>query len=106
MRLTDPLLRVVLVMLNEPFDKYWGYDLSRRAGVRSGALYPILDRMLSEGWLEDGWEDTSSINGGRPRRRYYRVTDTGRNAMGALMAQAATDPRFKLVLGVPAQGAQ
>jgi PadR family transcriptional regulator, regulatory protein PadR len=105
MRLTDSVLRVALVLLKEPFAEHWGYDLSRRAGVRSGALYPILDRMLAEGWLEDGWEDTSAVRGGRPRRRYYRVTDTGRSAMGGLVARAATDPRFRLLPGVSTQGA-
>lgn len=104
MRLTNALVQVALALMDDATSGHWGYDLSRRAGVRSGVLYPILDRMLAEGWLEDGWESPEEVTGRRPRRRYYRLTDTGRNAIGGLLSQASTDPRFRLVFGVSAQG--
>ena len=56
MRRTYALIQVALALMDDPTGQHWGYDLSRRAGVRSGVLYPILHRMLDEGWLEDGWE--------------------------------------------------
>jgi PadR family transcriptional regulator PadR len=105
MRLTHALVQVTLALMDDATGRHWGYDLSRRAGVRSGSLYPVLDRMLAAGWLEDGWEDPEEVSGRRPRRRYYRLTDTGRNEIGGLLADAAADPRFRLVFGVPAQSA-
>src|SRR3712207_8962836 len=45
--------------------KQWGYDLSKRSGVRSGVLYPILRRLLEKGWLTDGWEEPADVR--KPR---------------------------------------
>lgn len=70
--------------------------LSKRAGVRSGVLYPLLSRMLEQGWLSDGWEsDDEAI--GRPPRRYYELTDRGLRELGAVLDRAALDPRFSML---------
>ena len=94
MRLTNALVRVAIVLMADPEVEHWGYDLGKRAGVRSGVLYPMLSRMLQEEWLVDGWEDLSNGANGRPPRRYYRLTDRGRVALGARLEAARTDPRF------------
>ena len=73
--------------------RIWGYPISKASGVRSGVLYPQLDRMLSEGWLEDDWESQSEAKK-RPPRRYYRLTDEGRTNLGAVMRRAQREPRF------------
>lgn len=75
--------------------RHWGYQLSKSAGVRSGVMYPILSRMLDEGWLQDGWEDAAAVVEKRPPRRYYELTDAGRTKLGAVLAQARRDPRFR-----------
>jgi len=93
MRLTHSLVQVVLALSEDPFGQHWGYDLSRKAHVRSGAMYPILRRMLNEGWLTDGWEDPAET-AGRPPRRYYTLTDKGRREIGALLVTAQQDGRF------------
>ncbi|WP_222429249.1 PadR family transcriptional regulator [Saccharopolyspora dendranthemae] len=86
--------------MTDPADHHWGYDTAKRAGVRSGVLYPMLTRMLDEGWLTDGWEDPAEIKEKRPPRRYYELTDKGRTELGALLADAQTDVRFgKLMEG-------
>ncbi|WP_028927926.1 PadR family transcriptional regulator [Pseudonocardia acaciae] len=93
MRRTKPLVKVAIVMMVDPNRRFWGYYLSREAGVRSGVLYPLLDRMLAEGWLTDGWEDRAeAVN--RPPRRYYELTDDGRRELGATLARAETETRF------------
>lgn len=94
MRTTHALVQVALALMSAPADRHWGYELGKSAGVRSGALYPILRRMLSDGWLSDGWEDPATIQG-RPPRRYYEITDDGRRELGALLARAEIDPRFR-----------
>jgi PadR family transcriptional regulator PadR len=79
--------------------RHWGYDLSKRSGVRSGVMYPILQRMLDERWLRDGWEDPAQVGRAkRPPRRYYELTDEGKVALGALIVEARSDSRFAPVL--------
>lgn len=96
MKLTYSLVQVALAILEmdrEGDGRVWGYALSRRSGVRSGVLYPTLDRMLGEGWLEDCWEDHDHGRK-RPPRRYYTLTDHGRNSLGTLVRRAAAERRF------------
>lgn len=98
MRKTHALVQVAIAMLDDPTGRHWGYQLSRASGVRSGVLYPILARMLNQGWLSDGWEDRAKITGKRPPRRYYELTDEGRLALGGVLAEARRDARF---VGLP-----
>lgn len=79
--------------------RHWGYELGKRAGVRSGALYPILHRMLDHGWLEDGWEETPETQRKRPARRYYELTPDGRAAAADLLQEMRADVRFAGLLG-------
>lgn len=94
MRRTHALVQVALALMENPTGRQWGYDLSRRAGVRSGALYPILHRMLDEGWLTDGWEDVPAGSTKRPPRRYYELTEHGLSELGAVLKVAESDRRF------------
>lgn len=86
-------------LMADPAAKHWGYDLGKRAGVRSGVLYPMLTRMLDEGWLTDGWEDPTTIQAKRPPRRYYELTDEGRLHLGGLLQEARSDARFTKLQG-------
>lgn len=83
-----------MALMEEPTAQHWGYDLSKRSGVRSGVLYPLLTRMLDEGWLSDGWEDPETLDRKRPPRRYYELTDTGRLELGGIVQEARRDLRF------------
>jgi PadR family transcriptional regulator, regulatory protein PadR len=106
-RRTYALIAVAVVLMSDSGARHWGYDLSRRSGIRSGVMYPVLQRMLDEGWLVDGWEDqTQAGRRKRPPRRYYKVTSEGRAALGALVAQARQDARFARLADSPVpQGA-
>ena len=86
MRRTRQTLAVASALLARPNERHWGYDLTKLSGVRAGVLYPILARMLDEGWLEDAWEDGRvAVAEGRPPRRYYRLTTKGIVALGGLV---------------------
>lgn len=93
MRKTHAFIQVAASLMSEPTGRHWGYDTCKKAGVRSGAMYPILSRMLAEGWLIDGWEDPAAV-GGRPPRRYYELTGIGRVRLRALLDEASRDARF------------
>jgi PadR family transcriptional regulator, regulatory protein PadR len=95
MRRTHTLVHVAAALMNKPFGRHWGYDLSRSSGTRSGTLYPLLSRMLDKGWLTDGWEDIDPSQK-RPRRRYYQLTEIGRDALQMVLKSAAADPRFTI----------
>jgi PadR family transcriptional regulator PadR len=103
MRTTYALVQVALVLMAEPSDRHWGYDLWKRAGVRSGVLYPMLQRMLDEGWVKDGWEEPGQITDKRPPRRYYTLTERGKAELGALLAGARREVRFRPLFGGVAQ---
>lgn|SRR5487761_1984570 len=87
MKRTAALARVAAILTRRPDHKHWGYELGKEAGLRSGILYPILRRLLEEGWLTDGWEEHSETLG-RPPRRYYQLTDIGRGELASLAATA------------------
>jgi PadR family transcriptional regulator PadR len=99
MRRTYALIQVALALMDDPTGRHWGYELTRQAGVRSGVLYPILHRMLDEGWLADGPEDPAQLGGKRPPRRYYELTDEGKVELGALLQEARSDARFRSLVG-------
>jgi len=91
-RSLSPAARSVLAALAEAgVGGSYGYDLCRRAGVKSGTLYPLLIRLEGQGHLEAEW---LSPEPGRPPRHLYRLTGTGRilalqNPPVAAMGEAA-----------------
>lgn len=87
MNKTANLIAVAQVLMRNPGGQHYGYPLLTETGIRSGALYPLLYRLLEAGWLQDGWEDPATVQG-RPPRRFYTLTATGLAELGALAAQA------------------
>ncbi len=105
MRRSYTLVQVALALMDDANGRHWGYELSRRSGVRSGVMYPNLQRMLDEGWLTDGWEE--QVHAGkarRPPRRYYELTEAGKIALWALIAEARRDTRFRPLLAPQTAG--
>jgi len=88
MQRTKGQLNVARELLTDPDARWWGYDLSKRADVRSGVLYPMLTRMLDDGLLVDGWEDPATIQDRRPPRRYYQLTAAGRTKLAEFLEGA------------------
>jgi PadR family transcriptional regulator PadR len=78
LRMTLATQMVLRALLEEPAKQRYGLELCARAGLQSGTLYPILARLEHAGWVESDWEDpTLHLAEGRPRRRYYRLSDEG-----------------------------
>ena len=81
------LLELCLLSLMSQGDQY-GYELLRRLhdvfpDVQESAIYAILRQLCREGVTERYQGETS----GGPTRKYYRLTDTGRERLGALLRQ-------------------
>ena len=47
--------------------------------VNQGSLYPALQRVEQNGWIDSEWRTTEN----RREARYYRLTAKGRKALGA-----------------------
>lgn len=88
MRQTDAMVKVAVALCARPQDRHWGYPLTKLTGLRSGTLYPILNSMLQEGLLVDGWEDIDPAQAKRPPRRYYELTEDGLIKLGAIVRGA------------------
>jgi PadR family transcriptional regulator PadR len=86
-RMTIPTLRVLAALLADPLAQHYGLELCHTAGLPSGTVYPILARLETAGWLVGAWEDIDEAAAGRRRRRYYRLTGTGRERARATLAE-------------------
>jgi PadR family transcriptional regulator, regulatory protein PadR len=80
---------VIRAMLAEPAVEHYGLQLCGETGLPSGTIYPIVARLEQLGWVVSTWEDpVLHIAEGRPRRRYYRLTDEGAAQARAALARA------------------
>lgn len=94
--------------------EFYGYAMAReirdRQGARQltghGTLYRALDRLAKLGLIESRWEDPGvAALGDRPRRRLYRVTAIGEQALAdgrVPDAPRATGAKTKLDPGLAA----
>ncbi len=107
MKLTAPLERVLRVLVADPAAPHYGYDLMKAARLPSGTLYPMLARLQQEGLVDSQWEEQRPDAGGRPPRKYYRLTAEGARVVRLELARAATPPsRTRHVTARPAHGTQ
>ena len=83
---TQLVLRALLVRTDR---EMYGKDVAAATGLSSGTVARILDRLESTGWVTSRWVD--SQHSGRPRRRYFRLTDDG-ITLGSAYAGGATRP--------------
>lgn len=89
-RMTQATQLVLRALLAEPTHEFYGLQLCEAAGLPSGTIHPILARLEGLGWLESHWEEIDPAEEGRPRRRYYRLTDGGAESARIMLAQTGT----------------
>ncbi len=90
-RMTIPTQLVLRALLAEPTQEMYGLQVCEQAGLPSGTIHPILARLEHEhGWVISRWEDISPQDEGRPRRRYYRLTEDGAERARIALAEATT----------------
>lgn len=94
-QITTQVLKVLGGFLSDPKAELSGAEISKRTGLKSGTLYPILIRLENVKWLESKWEKGDPKILGRPRRRFYSIT-----ALGARSARSELN-RFGIALGRP-----
>ena len=89
-RMTISTQLVLRAMLAEPTQEMYGLQICAAAGLPSGTIHPILARLEGLGWLESRWENAVPQEEGRPRRRYYKLTEDGAERARIALAQATT----------------
>ncbi len=87
-RMTLATQAVLRALIQDPAAERYGMELSAEAGLPSGTLHPILARLEVLGWVESAWENVDPLEVGRPRRRYYRISEHGLALARASLAQA------------------
>ena len=73
--LSAPARKLLAILAEAGRNWRHGYDLCRRAGIKSGTLYPLLIRLEAQGHLEAEWQ--APAEPGRPPRHAYRLTAAG-----------------------------
>ncbi len=87
-RLTHATVSVLRAMLENPTRELYGLEICAAAGLPTGTVHPILARLEAAGWLESSWEEKDPRSEGRPRRRYYRLSEHGAMRAHAAVARA------------------
>lgn len=75
-RFTPQTAQVLDAMIQQ--DGLSGVELGKLAGLLSGTLYPLLLRLEEAGLVTSSWEAGDPRELGRPRRRFYSITNAGR----------------------------
>jgi PadR family transcriptional regulator len=68
-------------------EEAYAFDIVRVLGARGlvtseGTIYPLLARLRRDGLVTTAWRESAA----GPPRRYYRITDDGRRALDAFVA--------------------
>lgn len=66
---------MLAALLQQPRSWHYGYELSRRTGLKSGTLYPLLIRLNDQGLLESKWMEPDPP--GKPPRHAYKLSPSG-----------------------------
>lgn len=77
MNVTGSLIKTLSAFMDHPTQELYGLQVASLTGLKSGTLYPLLDRLEREGWLISRWEQVDPQQMGRPPRRFYGLTPSG-----------------------------
>ncbi len=78
----------ILLMINKR--PYYGYEIMNKLdtwpvlSAKESTIYPLLRRLLKDGFLSSSWQETTE---GLPPRKYYTITDKGREYLEAMLQE-------------------
>ncbi|WP_316219089.1 PadR family transcriptional regulator [Bradyrhizobium sp. SZCCHNR2026] len=96
-RMSGPTLKVLKVLLESAREAKSGAEISKTTGLGSGTVYPVLQRLEAARWIAGGWEDVNPSAVGRPKRKLYRLTPSGRASALKEFASYQTPAVGKLI---------
>jgi DNA-binding PadR family transcriptional regulator len=83
-RITRQLVAVLEALTDDAVREWYGLEMMEATGLSSGTLYPILHRLVADGWLVRTREASSEVGGSG--RRMYRLTGVGAQFASDLLA--------------------
>lgn len=89
--MTRHVLRLLSVLVNNPKRDYYGLELAETVGASYGNILPVLMRLEKAGWLEADWENIDPAKAGRPKRKYYRLSQ---ESMSKAKKQVEAEVKF------------
>lgn len=92
-RVTLTTIEVLKCIYSVEGSGVWGLEISKRTGLKTGTVYPILERLENLGWVSSEWEITEERNG--PRRRTYKLTPDALEEMHGL-SKSISGPQIDL----------
>lgn len=105
--LEEGVLDVGLRLQRDDAPEFHGFALARALEgegsslTAHGTLYKVLDRLEAGGLLESRWEADEEFDGGRPRRRLYRVTGNAEAALSASRELGRATVRLRPGIATP-----
>jgi DNA-binding PadR family transcriptional regulator len=103
-RITKQLLKVLEALLSEPGREWYGLELMDATKLTSGTLYPILHRLVQDGWLAR--QGAAPSDRGGPGRRLYVLTGVGEQAASSILAERSEPKRRTSPRRAPRPGPQ
>jgi PadR family transcriptional regulator, regulatory protein PadR len=80
----------------------YGLEIIRASGLTASTIYPILQRLLSAGWVTSRWESEEvAQEAARPPRRCYQLTVEGRARATNALDSAAQRRNLARLIGLP-----
>nr|WP_239544233.1 PadR family transcriptional regulator [Virgibacillus halotolerans] len=80
------ILEICVLVLLDKQDRY-GYELvqkiSDKIEISEGSMYPLLRRLTKEGYFTTYFQEST----GGPARKYYKLTEQGRNYLHEQMQE-------------------
>lgn len=87
-RITSATLDVLRVMVAVDFDaRLYGWAIAHYSGRPPGSVYVILARLESAAWVCSEWEYQGTQSVGKPRRKFYWMTEDGRSAARDILVE-------------------
>ncbi|MFB8245417.1 PadR family transcriptional regulator [Streptomyces sp. NPDC055952] len=86
-RVTTTVAKILSAFLADAEEPQYGMHLMGVTGLASGTVYPILARLEKEGWVTGVKENIDPTVEGRPARKQYLLTQTGRAAARQALAE-------------------
>lgn len=92
-RITKQLRALLAAFMEDPQAELYGLELMEVAHISSGTLYPLLHRLVADGWLVRTQEVASDTAG--PPRQLYKLTGEGQRAAAQILAPSARRVRSR-----------
>ena len=90
-RITRQLVLVLDALMSDTQREWFGLELMDATSLSSGTLYPLLHRLVVDGWLVRTRDAPSDLGGSG--RRLYKLTGTGARAAREVLEAKASQAR-------------